>query len=699
MSFAKNRTFYLIVVSFLIAFCARLFWAFVLSENPQFLWNNVAMINTNDGYYYAEGARDLIAGFHQSGDLSPIDAPLSKLSALLFVTTPFSLELLIFYMPIFFGSLITIPLYLIGVRFLTPIGSFFGAILGGIALSYYNRTMAGYFDTDMLVLVLPLFMLHFLFCYTELRSIKNLAFAGFFGLASTYWHGGLANIYALMAIFAFGYIVVFARRSAQWWQVLSLLLLLSAPSKPLIQTLLLIILLVFEIGNRCQKIVNDLDKFAPFIGLLVGIYLIFSGAIAPLWYQIEVYLFRPSGEGASVAQLQFYSVVQTIREASAIPFEQLARRISGHEVSFIFASIGYVWLCVKYPIFLLSLPLSALGFLAFKSGLRFTIFAVPFMALSLIFFFERIFMILPKNVKNPALVFVSILVLLPNILHIYNYRIPPVFRASEVRVLDELKRVAEREDYAIAWWDYGYGLRYYSDVKTLIDGAKHAGSINYPVSLALLSDSPILSVNLSRASVEMTERLPSSRADFVIEELMKHYSLSDPEELLSAFAHDSLPRFEKSREIYYYLPLRMLEILPTIELFSNINLHTGEPGERGFFLFTRSFRNGDNFLELGGDIRIDKLSGEIEIGSERAFLGQFIITEERGGEVQVQSLKLHKNAPLHAIYMKSQGAILLLEDRYLHSQFIRLFVFKDYDSELFEPIISTPHSKIYRLKR
>lgn len=35
-------------------------WA---SECPVFFWNNELMISTNDGYAFAEGARDMLAGF------------------------------------------------------------------------------------------------------------------------------------------------------------------------------------------------------------------------------------------------------------------------------------------------------------------------------------------------------------------------------------------------------------------------------------------------------------------------------------------------------------------------------------------------------------------------------------------------------------------------------------------------------------
>ena len=69
--------------------------------------------------------------------------------------------------------------------------------------------------------------------------------------------------------------------------------------------------------------------------------------------------------------------------------------------------------------------------------------------------------------------------------HIDSYRVPTVFNADEVKVLNKLKDIAQREDYVVSWWDYGYPLRYYADVKTLVDGGKHSGVVNFPVSYML----------------------------------------------------------------------------------------------------------------------------------------------------------------------------------------------------------------------
>ncbi|MCW1552555.1 dolichyl-diphosphooligosaccharide--protein glycosyltransferase subunit STT3, partial [Campylobacter jejuni] len=111
------------------------------------------MIISNDGYAFAEGARDMIAGFHQPNDLSYYGSSLSTLTYWLYKITPFSFESIILYMSTFLSSLVVIPIILLANEYKRPLMGFVAALLASIANSYYNRTMSGYYDTDMLVIV------------------------------------------------------------------------------------------------------------------------------------------------------------------------------------------------------------------------------------------------------------------------------------------------------------------------------------------------------------------------------------------------------------------------------------------------------------------------------------------------------------------------------------------------------------------
>ncbi len=189
--------------------------------------------------------------------------------------------------------------------------------------------------------------------------------------------------------------------------------------------------------------------------------------------------------------------------------------------------MGYILLLFKNRVMILSIPLVGLGFIALNAGLRFTVYAVPILALAigyLIFYISKY--IKDKRIKLLFISLAAIGVLIPNILHVIEYRVPTVFTKDEVKVLDKLKSIASREDYVVAWWDYGYPIRYYSDVKTLVDGARHSGSINFPVSFALLRNQ-IASANMARLAVEYREKYlkdANYSGDF-LENVMRDYNI------------------------------------------------------------------------------------------------------------------------------------------------------------------------------
>lgn len=99
MVLSKNKqTIILILIAFIFSFAIRLIWVEQFNSVEQFKFNNQFMINTNDGYFYAEGARDILSGISQEHDLSAIKEAASQLTALIAKLLPFSFETIIFYM-------------------------------------------------------------------------------------------------------------------------------------------------------------------------------------------------------------------------------------------------------------------------------------------------------------------------------------------------------------------------------------------------------------------------------------------------------------------------------------------------------------------------------------------------------------------------------------------------------------------------
>lgn len=703
MTQSKNKqTLLLILIAFTFSFVVRLIWVYQFSEYEQFQFNDAFMINTNDGYYFAEGARDILSGISQENDLSPIDKALSLTTAFLAKILPLSLETLIFYMPAFFASLIVIPLVLIGRSIDKLEVGFIAALLASIAWSYYNRTMVGYYDTDMLNIVLPAFLLWSLIWALKTKEDKYILFTALDIIIYRWWYPQSYSLeFAFFGLIALYVIYQYIKKEDIRYEVKLLFFILFAMMG--LDTLIrlgTVLILYFALKK------GYLEKYIYYIlGFSILAFFV-TGGFSPIWSKLQNYVFQEEFSSTEdELKLYFFTVMQTIREASKIPFETFANRISGHTLTFIFALAGYAWLAYKHRIMLLALPMLGLGFLAYVGGLRFTIYAVPVLALGLAFLIVQLTSLYTNTVfkKYVFMSLFTILALLPNIEHIVEYKVPTVFTKNEVEVLDKLKAIAQREDYVVSWWDYGYPIRYYSDVKTLSDGGKHSGSVNFPTSFALTHPQE-QSAKMLRLDVEYTEAKfamdenDSDRNRSNIANMTLDYGLHDTNDFLSSLELDTnLP--EKTRDIYFVLPHRMMSIYPTVELFSNIDLMTGLKGSQSFFYSTNRFKEESSYINLDRGVKLHKENGYIEMGSKKIAIKEYIKTVyDAQGKLHVQKNIVDPNGELYVIYMSNYPQFLVVDAKVYHSSYFQLFVLENYDPSYFEPTLLTPLLKVFKLK-
>ncbi|MCR8678877.1 MULTISPECIES: STT3 domain-containing protein [Campylobacter] len=684
-----------ILIAYFFALLCRMEWVIWASSYSDFIWNNQLMISTNDGYAYAEGARDMIAGFHQPNDLSYYGAPLSTLTFLLAKILPFSLETIILYLSIFLSSLIVIPMILIGREFGYAKAFFVASLLGSIANSYYNRTMAGYYDTDMLVIVLPLFTIWGLIRLHFKGDLISFLIIAFSMLVYNWWYPSSYTLCVGMSIFYAIYTLIFERKNLRNYQ--AILFMILAISAAWYMLRLALILGLFGLIYFRSNLLNFRVMSLLFV-LVLSLFVIFGG-LNPIWFQAKFYLFRSLGDSSSV-EFYFYNVNQTIMESGRIDLGLFTQRISGHWIIFIAGVIGYILLCRKFKIFLVAIPMVGLGFLALKGGLRFTIYAVPIIAMG--FGFLLFYMLERLKVKRLNLIagIISVLALIPSLVHIYYYKPSSVLFNTEVSVLDRLGKVADREDYTLAWWDYGYVIRYYSDTKTLIDGGKHLGRENYAVSYALTMP-PSSSANMARLEVEYTQMgYEKDYGGKNLEQILKDYNYSDLTKFLSDIKIDKFNLPQKSRDIYYFLPDRMLGIFPIVSKFSRLDLLNGKEWADPFFVVATNFTQIKDGIALNNGIIISNDATYIDLNGQKFRVNSYIETKYD------ENMKLSKSihnidnlADIYLIYMVDYGRFILLDKEMFNSTFIQLYVLENYEKTPFEPVILDPTAKVYKLKR
>ncbi len=715
----NKKTILFILVAFAFSIAIRLIWVQQFSGTEQFKFNNQFMINTNDGYFYAEGARDIVAGKTVStNDSSPFTSAGSLLTAWIAKILPVSFETVLFYMPAFFSSLLVIPIILIGRSIGKLEVGFIAALLASIAWSYYNRTMVGYYDTDLLNIVFPTFLLWSLIWAIKTQEDKYLLFTALDIIAYRWWY---PQSYSLEFAF-FGligaYVLYQYIKKQDFTYNLTLITFMMFAMMGLDGLIRFIIVTALFIVLKLKR--ELVIKYLYYLfGLAIVLFMV-TGGFNPIIGQLKGYVFKDAIKVTTGdLSLHFFTVMQTIREAGQIPFETFANRISGHTITFILSLIGYIWLAFKHRSLLLGLPMIGLGFLALSGGLRFTIYAVPVLALGIAFLIYEVSRFLSTQFINDKvaiamkyifMVGFTVAILIPNIQHVISYKVPTVFTKNEVVVLDKLKKIAGREDYVVGWWDYGYPIRYYADVKTLSDGGKHSGSVNFPTSF-ILTHPQVTASKMLRLDVEYTEEtfavnklnIDKNESEKIkrinnIGQMTLDYGHKDTNNFLTTLGTDiKLPK--KTRDVYLYLPNRMMNIYPTVNLFSNIDLMTGIKGKQPFFYKSTSFKESKDVIDLGRGIKIEKKTGKIIVGKQKVAINHFIKTfYDKKGKLHKQVQTINKTSNLNVIFMSNYKQFLVIDNSVYNSTYFQLFVLENYNKSLFEPTILTPLVKVYKLK-
>jgi len=688
----------LMLLAYIFSFAIRMIWVYQFQDNPTFYWNDQLMINTNDGYFFAAGAQKELLGLHVENPrvFGMWDYGLIFFTTLFTKITPFSLETITLYIPSVISSLVVIPIILIARLYKQTIWGFFAALLGSIAWSYYNRTMTGYYDTDMFSAMAPMFILYFLMKSTIDFNLRSALYAAVAIVIYPFLYDqGQAIVYAMGMIYG-AYMIWYHRDEKMTYASLILVFLALTPlglAKPLSYIVPLLLLSGVYVVLQNKNIENK--KLMISAGILFLLFLLLGDVFTLIYNKIIGYV----ATGTSSTGLHFYAVNQTVREAGQIPFSTFANRISGSQVGVIISLIGYFVLVLRHKAFILALPLVGIGVFALFGGLRFTVYAVPIAAMSAIYlFFVMGEFIKDKKVKYLFIIMATAAMLYPNITHIIGYKVPTVLNKAEVEDLVKLDALSESRDYTLTWWDYGYPVWYYSDTSTLIDGGKHNND-NFIISKIMQTSSPEFAANLSRLAVET---YVDSNYSIVTDTLFKNGKEDqvDPNLFLTELDDPDYSLPKKTRDIYLYLPYRMMNIFPTVAVFGNLDLTTGKAERKISFYPTRAVSNKDGMLAFKNGITFDTKKGLIVLGQQEVKVKNFIVSQiTKDGQTQLQSQLYHVDGQFAIVYLKSYGQFIIMDIETFNSTYVQMFMLEKYDKDLFELVVSSAYSKIYKLKK
>ena len=302
--FETRQVLLFVIIAYIFSFAIRMIWVYQFQDNPSFHWNGQLMINTNDGYYFATGAQKTLFGMHLDNPRIPSVWSFGTvaLTVLLTKITPFSLEAIILYMPAIISSLVVIPIILISRLYNMTLWGFFAALLGSIAWSYYNRTMIGYYDTDMFSAMTPMFILYFLMKSTIDFNLKSALYAALAIAAYPFFYGQGASIVNAMGILYAVYLIFYHRTEDTAYHPIILVFLALLPF-PFIEpySYIVKIFTLIVVYFILQKISIEQKKLLLLIGILFLLFMYFGNVFGLILTKILYF----TSSGTSDAGLHF----------------------------------------------------------------------------------------------------------------------------------------------------------------------------------------------------------------------------------------------------------------------------------------------------------------------------------------------------------------------------------------------------------
>ncbi|HAF58237.1 MAG TPA: hypothetical protein DCL00_01480 [Opitutae bacterium] len=390
----KTAVFGFIILAYLLSFWVRLEWIDYAQANylndqgetvflrPNMVKDGVALPNTHDSFYFGSIVQKAALGMHQNNDLLPGVYQNGMITALPYwlikLFPELSIEHLLLWLPVYVAGLVCIPLILIGRLYGCTLWGVGAACLAGITHSYYNRTLAGYYDTDIFAITLPAFSVFFLLAASRKKSVKYLLAAALSLFLGRFFYGSIQAVTCTLCLGFIGYQVglcildSLADRTDKNLEKLltslsspftfSTIVILSwvlfveswssgrviehSPEKfffGLLPLVFLIIASFFPFAVKCQNIIGKFShsKALPAISVIFLLLLVIGvapftniGPFSGTWFKItgKLQSYSVVGKtGATMAveaeALKFLDVKTTIREASQIPHEVVRNRI------------------------------------------------------------------------------------------------------------------------------------------------------------------------------------------------------------------------------------------------------------------------------------------------------------------------------------------------------------------------------------
>jgi len=144
----------------------------------------------------------------------------------------------------------------------------------------------------------------------------------------------------------------------------------------------------------------------------------------------------------------------------------------------------------------------------------------------------------------------------------------------------------------------------------------------------------------------------------------------------------------------------MLNIFPTVGVFGNINLKTGRKKRNIIFYPTVAIGQNGSQVVFQNGISLDISKGILTLGKrkEKVYKVDQVVLG-KNAMPKVNSSLMHIDGTLCVVYLKSYNRVIIMDKETYNSAYVQMFMLGNYDKNLFELVVSSPYSKIYKIKR
>ena len=736
-----------ICIAVIFGIALRWQWVAIAEVSQDYQWNGAVQPTTPDALWHAVSIKhhgvEAIDHIPWLPALPDLDGMVHVLGVAALQLLPISLDQLMLWGPMLLGSLLAVPLVLIGRQMGSTAMGFGAALLAVAAPAYYQRTMAGSWDHDMLsVTAMALIIWAGMASVSRPTTLRLSVLSLLIMVFPFVYARGLAILG--LAVFVMAVVELIRRRgNGVAWRFTAIIAMAAAVSPlsmgnwlgqhPVLWLLVVCGLIV------AVAVVNHRRVPVWLVITGLGAAVVVGVAILPwniVMAQLELYLGIPRGDGrlasGAIAAIDHDLIHgRSILEMQPASLPLLGRQILGLWPLSLVAFIGWLAACRKYPRAWMMASLVLFGLFSIVGGIRFAQWGVVPAAIGLSWLVfqvaARCVGSQPMNrthvLRTTLAMVMRLVVLLPSVVAALTFPGRTVLTRGEIAGLKSLKQHSSPEDIVATWWDWGTAVALYADRHALLHPGRMTDDVLL-ISRMLASDSPTEAASLARA---LAGTIGDGRRP-AVHAMLDHVGGEDSPArvgaLISSARAGSLEVVPVSRDVWMYLPIETAAYVDPIAEYGQAASVSSSPLRTVL---------GEGMVEMADGrwmhpklkLIVDPHGGhtylQLPDGREQEVQFQTVTvvtvdqdgrthapTRPGSGELRVRLTDTgvlaaddspHDARSLHLILLPQAKTMLLANDSAVRTNAVQMGVLGQYDSDLFEQVHAAPRVRVYRVRQ